>query len=734
MKTGLPVHFFTIVLNGMPFMRQHIEVFRELRLDWHWHIIEGVAELTGDTAWSVKGGGRIGSHWHRNALSIDGTTEYLDEVQSDYPHRITVYRKGEGIFWKGKVDMVRAPLTSITEECLLWQIDADEIWAREQIETMAAAFRLHPGRTAAFFWCNYFVGQDKFISTRYGYSQNPQIEWLRVWRYKPGDHWMAHEPPTLTRLVNGDEVDVGRIAPFAHQETEAMGLIFNHYAYVNESQIAFKEDYYGYSGAVLQWQKLQEADLPVRLAAFFPWVHDQSYVDSFSKLCCPLHAPPASPTLPAAASRSEGPILIDGVAWQVVAGGILRYWELILKQWAGTEFGDRIILIDREGTAPRIGGISTISAPRHSYGNRLADAEMLETLCRRHGCTLFASTYYTIPIETKSVFIGHDMIPEVLGVDLNEGGWKSKMIAIYHAALHTAVSRSSCDDLESFYPIVPPSSTRLVPNAVAADFCSHDTDDCLPLPLRSTEASPRGYLLYVGERCGLDGYKNARILFQALPAIHKQFGLKLICVGGREELEDHLMQLAPHAPVTRIAASDQELAQLYRQAFCMIVTSKYEGFGIPVIEAMQSGCPVVCPTHSSLREVGGDAAFYIDEPTPDNILLAVERLQDTTFRELLQNRGRANVARFTSSNSAMALQSALLEAFTAEPRIPATSWRGILSPEYSASSDVLLGHQAPPYGDAELVDLRNQLKAMRTSMSWRITSPYRFIADRLKQL
>jgi len=55
----LPIHFFTIVLNGEPFIRHHIDEFAKLPFSWHWHIIEGVAELKHDTAWSVALGGRI---------------------------------------------------------------------------------------------------------------------------------------------------------------------------------------------------------------------------------------------------------------------------------------------------------------------------------------------------------------------------------------------------------------------------------------------------------------------------------------------------------------------------------------------------------------------------------------------------------------------------------------------------------------------------------------------------
>ena len=124
----LPIHFFTIVLNGEPFIRYHIEVFKQLPFKWHWHIVEGVADLKHDTGWSIQFGGRITNELHCNGLSNDGTTEYLNELAMQFPENITIYRKSNGTFWDGKLEMVNAPLININKECLLWQVDVDEYW------------------------------------------------------------------------------------------------------------------------------------------------------------------------------------------------------------------------------------------------------------------------------------------------------------------------------------------------------------------------------------------------------------------------------------------------------------------------------------------------------------------------------------------------------------------------------------------------------------------------------
>lgn len=281
----LPVHFFTIVLNGEPFIQYHIEAFRDLPYQWHWHIVEGVAALKHDTAWSVAQGGRITDALHRDGLSNDGTSDYLDRLAAEYPDNITVYRKPGGEFWDGKLEMVNAPLSNIQESCLLWQIDADELWTREQLIQARELFLSHPDRTAAYYWCNYFVGERLVTSTRDTYGNNSEYEWLRTWRFSPGCRWTAHEPPRLcTPNDIGDWVDLASQKVLSHQETELAGLVFHHYAYVTEAQLSFKEDYYGYRNAVEQWRSLQSAVFPAALKDYFSWVTDGTRVDTLEAM------------------------------------------------------------------------------------------------------------------------------------------------------------------------------------------------------------------------------------------------------------------------------------------------------------------------------------------------------------------------------------------------------------------------------------------------------------------
>ena len=274
--SNTPIHFFTIVLNGEPFIRHHINVFRKLPFPWVWHIIEGLAGHVRDTAWGAKRGGALPDEFLATARSTDGTSEYLDHLAVENPGRVILYRKPPGVRWEGKLEMVLAPLANIREECLLWQIDADELWTASQIARMRELFAKDPSKTAAWFYCYFFLAPEFCSNETDVYGNFTRGEWLRVWRLQPGDNWEAHEPPTLVRRgAKGDTMDVGRLNPFTQKQTAAERLVFQHYAYVTEQQLRFKERYYGYAGAVAAWQKLQKA-LPraPRLRRFLPWVRE----------------------------------------------------------------------------------------------------------------------------------------------------------------------------------------------------------------------------------------------------------------------------------------------------------------------------------------------------------------------------------------------------------------------------------------------------------------------------
>jgi hypothetical protein len=252
-----PLHIITIVLDGACFLARQLEVFNRLELDWKWSIVEGVADNIKCTAWCKKIPPR---------LSLDGTTEMLD----DYNHhsRIDVYRKP---LWPGKVVMVNTPIEGYAREnAVLMQVDMDEFWSTPQIESIVRMMSKDHRKANAMFWCRYFFGPDLVMDSRNCYANNPNQEWRRAWNWSRGQHFLRHEPP----VMSGDQLQV-----IKHSQTEKLGLIFDHYGYGLECQVAFKEKYYGYKDAVDGWRKLQRAGKGRhRLADYLSWVDDEKAV------------------------------------------------------------------------------------------------------------------------------------------------------------------------------------------------------------------------------------------------------------------------------------------------------------------------------------------------------------------------------------------------------------------------------------------------------------------------
>jgi len=250
----MKLHILTIVLDGMPWLPSHLAVFNTLNVDWHWHIVEGVAANTHCTKWCRTLLPR---------LSVDGTTEFLDDISAH--KRVTIYRKEQ---WDGKIEMVNAPLKVIQEPGLLWEMDADELWTKAQIETGVNLFIANPNRQLAQFKCRYYFGPDIVITSDNTYGNHHDYEWYRLWRWTPGQLFTTHEPP---RLPGSTEHKI----PIA--DTEKAGLVFEHYAYATPEAVSFKEYYYGYTNALENWHKLQEnKKWPARLGEFIPWIKDEA--------------------------------------------------------------------------------------------------------------------------------------------------------------------------------------------------------------------------------------------------------------------------------------------------------------------------------------------------------------------------------------------------------------------------------------------------------------------------
>jgi glycosyltransferase involved in cell wall biosynthesis len=169
----------------------------------------------------------------------------------------------------------------------------------------------------------------------------------------------------------------------------------------------------------------------------------------------------------------------------------------------------------------------------------------------------------------------------------------------------------------------------------------------------------RGFVLYPANRWK---HKNHDALLQAIRWLRDERGLKIDAVFTGHDVPNGypLEQMASEYGVAEQIhclgyVTVEELAYLYSRAAMLVFPSLFEGFGLPVIEAMAAGCPVAAAADTSLPEAGADAVEYFDPASPYSIGSAIEKLwRNPLLREQLADRGRRRVSHFSATQMAQA--------------------------------------------------------------------------------
>ena len=225
--------------------------------------------------------------------------------------------------------------------------------------------------------------------------------------------------------------------------------------------------------------------------------------------------------------------------------------------------------------------------------------------------------------------------------------------AIRHARAILTVSEHSQRDLQRVFH-APPEKIRVIPNG--ADELCH----CPPTNAADTLKERYGikgrYVFYVGKH---HGYKNITTLVQAFMTHQEVYQqTQLVIAGKRDQRRYELYDLAARLdPGGRIIftdfVEDDGLFDLYRGASLFVFPSLYEGFGLPPLEAMACGVPVICSNAASLPEVVGDAAILAD---PLNIHEMADAMRvvltDAALHRSLQVKGHAQTRRFSWEHAA----------------------------------------------------------------------------------
>ena len=268
---------------------------------------------------------------------------------------------------------------------------------------------------------------------------------------------------------------------------------------------------------------------------------------------------------------------------------------------------------------------------------------------RRFRPDIVHETYYSAdafaPRGARRVITVYDMIYERFPSEFSGGQLTAaKKIAISRADHVLCISESTRRDLIDILGIAA--------DRVSVVYLGYDE---LALPaLASGESQNHAdtcpFLLYVGTR---GGYKNFESLLRAVASSsYVKNNFSIVCFGGGALRSEELslireLKLAD-GQVRHMGGGDEVLARLYQRAAAFVCPSRYEGFGIPLLEAMSLGCPVICSNTSSIPEVVGDAGEYFDPNDPESICAAIESvLESRTRRDELITKGYGRCALFS---------------------------------------------------------------------------------------
>jgi glycosyltransferase involved in cell wall biosynthesis len=359
------------------------------------------------------------------------------------------------------------------------------------------------------------------------------------------------------------------------------------------------------------------------------------------------------------------------------AAGIARYVTLLADALARLDGPERYLIIrGRRARQVSFGGRAALE--RHALTpphNRLERWTLpLELLARQPLPNLLHSVDHVAPRwrAWRSVVTLHDLA-FLLAPETHTAASRAYYAAtgdsVRHAERVIAVSQRTASDAIRLLG-VDPVRIRVVYEAAAPAFSprSHADLEAVASRLRLDVSPGRPYLLFVGT---LEPRKNLPLLFEALSLLRRRVDAQLLVVGARGWLDEPIFAAHASSGVGDAARflgrlDEDDLAVLYSHAGVFVLPSLYEGFGLPVLEAMACGAPVVASNAGPLPEVAGEAGVLLPPTEPSLWAQAVLQILDNPHHaDVLRQKGFARAAEFSWERTAQATREVYHEALLA---------------------------------------------------------------------
>ena len=264
---------------------------------------------------------------------------------------------------------------------------------------------------------------------------------------------------------------------------------------------------------------------------------------------------------------------------------------------------------------------------------------------------------YTVPTRKPWVLTVHDIGP--LTHPHFFSGYHGHMLKVLRAAVEKAaallcVSQATADDVQNYLKLDLGDRLRVIPEGVSERFFQPPV---LAAPNAVDSVLPPGTPFFLFTGAG-NPRKNLARVMESFNLIAPQVPHHLVMTGKLMWDYDSIVETLERSPhkdrIHRVGhLTDEEVRDLYRRADGYLYLSLMEGFGLPLLEAMASGCPVVTSNISSMPEIAGDAAALVDPYDVEAIAAAMLHLvEDRAYAQELVEKGKARARRFTWSECA----------------------------------------------------------------------------------
>lgn len=291
--------------------------------------------------------------------------------------------------------------------------------------------------------------------------------------------------------------------------------------------------------------------------------------------------------------------------------------------------------------------------------------KVISDLYKQKADIFIAPTSYIIPAlhnpeKIKVLMTVHDLVAFMFPENHNKKAVIVEKLTLKKALKKVkkvlSVSENTKKDLMKIFP-VKENRIGIIHNAASDSFGVIEHDQCLAV--KEKFGLPDEFILSVGT---IEPRKNYKTLIEAFAKIKPHHpDTKLVIVGKKGWKSENIMQLIEDLGVKEDIlftgyVKEKELAKLYNLASVFAYPSLYEGFGIPPLEAMKCGCPVITSNISSLPEVVDDAAILIDPHSAEELTNALHKLLSTpSLQQELKEKGLGQHKKFSWETSARKL-------------------------------------------------------------------------------